>query len=59
MAIEKIAVCDTIPIADHARRYLPGLQVLSVSELLGEAIHRIHNNRSVSELFRGTAGTKR
>ncbi len=32
---------------------------LSVAELLGDAILRIHNNESVSQLLAGTAGTKR
>jgi phosphoribosylpyrophosphate synthetase len=31
------------------------LEVLSVSGLLGEAIHRIHHNASVSALFKGEA----
>jgi len=30
---------------------LPKLKVLSVAELMGEAIHRIHNDQSVSGLF--------
>jgi phosphoribosylpyrophosphate synthetase len=33
--------------------------MLSVGPLLGEAIHRIHNNLSLSALFERTAGTKR
>ena len=37
----------------------PKLVELCVSALLGEAIHRIHHNLSVSALFKGTAGTKR
>jgi ribose-phosphate pyrophosphokinase len=32
--------------------------MLSVSELLGEAIHRIHHNASVSELFKNENGGK-
>ena len=32
---------------------------LCVADLLGEAIHRIHNNMSVSALFKKTAGVKR
>jgi hypothetical protein len=35
------------------------LVVLSVGELLGEAIGRIHDNTSISALFEGTVGVKR
>ncbi len=57
-AVEKLAasglsrtlVTDSIPlkpgVAERAR-----IEVLSVAELLGEAIYRIHNNSSVSSLF--------
>ena len=48
--LSKTLVTDTIPIqpdvAQKAR-----IEVLSVSELLGEAILRIHNSSSVSSLF--------
>ncbi|MBK9127056.1 MAG: ribose-phosphate pyrophosphokinase [Phycisphaerales bacterium] len=49
--IDHIAVTDTIPISDEVRRRLPKLAVLSVNELMGEAIRRIHRNESVSSLF--------
>src|SRR5438874_11537588 len=49
----KIAVTDTIPIGNRADAIKDRLQVLSVAELLGEAIHRIHHNESVSALFDG------
>ena len=47
--IDELVVTDTIPLK---RRYadLP-ITVLSVAPLLGEAIHRIHTNRSVSSLI--------
>jgi phosphoribosylpyrophosphate synthetase len=32
------------------------VEVLSVADLLGEAIHRIHHNESVSALFNGDPG---
>ena len=48
-AIDELIVTDTVP-----QRALPGvnLTVLSVAELLGEAVRRIHNNQSVTNLFR-------
>src|SRR4051812_820449 len=47
----KIAVTDTIPIGDRCDAVKDRLVVLPVHELLGEAIHRIHHNASVSALF--------
>ena len=46
--IAEIIVTDTIPVTARIER----LRVLSVAELLGEALHRIHTNKSVSTLFR-------
>jgi ribose-phosphate pyrophosphokinase len=47
--IKELVVTDSIP-APEARN-LPNLTVLSVAELLGDAICRIHDSRSVSALF--------
>ena len=45
-------VCtDSIPITTPQREQLPHLISLSVDQLLGEAIKRIHRNESVSKLF--------
>ena len=49
--IDEIVVADTVPIRAEAAE-LKNLKVLTVADLLGEAIHRIHNNKSVSEIFR-------
>jgi ribose-phosphate pyrophosphokinase len=49
--IDEIVVTDTIPVSDAKLKALPRLKVLSVADLMGEAIHRIHNNESVSNLF--------
>ncbi len=49
--IDHIAITDTIPTSARARAELGALRELSVSELLGEAIRRIHRNESVSSLF--------
>ena len=49
--VDHLAVTDTIPLSDEARQQLRNVSVLTVSELLGEAIRRIHCNESVSSLF--------
>ncbi len=48
-ALKEIVVTDTIPVNDGMRN--PKIKVLSVANLLGEAIKRIHNEESVSSLF--------
>jgi len=47
-----ICVTDTIALPEEARRRVGALTVVSVAELMGEAIRRIHNHESVSALFR-------
>jgi ribose-phosphate pyrophosphokinase len=47
--IEKIVITDTIPLTPE--KQLPKIEVLTVAELLADAIKRIHFNQSVSELF--------
>ena len=47
--VEQVIVTDTLPIPDRKR--LDKLVVLSVARLLADAIHRIHAESSVSELF--------
>jgi ribose-phosphate pyrophosphokinase len=47
----KLAVTDTIPIGNRADAIGDRLVVLSVAELLGEALYRIHSNESVSAMF--------
>ncbi|MFY9613905.1 MAG: ribose-phosphate pyrophosphokinase [Candidatus Dormiibacterota bacterium] len=48
--IDQIVVTDSIPIRDKHDK----LTVLSVAPLLAEGIRRVHEDRSVSELFRDT-----
>jgi len=48
--IDELVVTNTIPLNDEARS-CPKIKVLSVAELLGETIKRIHNGDSVSTLF--------
>ncbi len=52
--LTELVVTDTIPLRDDLdiARLPVKLTVLTVSELLGEAIRRIHNDQSVSSLFR-------
>jgi len=47
--LKELVVTDTIPL--DKGRIKSKIKVLSVSSLLGEAIKRIHENRSVSSLF--------
>ncbi len=48
--IKEIVITDSIPSVGPKR--LPNMTVLSVAELLAGAISRIHDGRSVTELFR-------
>jgi len=48
--IDEIIVTDTIPQTDQTAA-LRHLTVLSVAELLGEAVRRIHENESLSRMF--------
>ena len=47
---EEVIVTNTIPVAGDRR--FPQLTILSVANLLGEAIWRIHEDSSVSSMFR-------
>ncbi|HKB49535.1 MAG TPA: ribose-phosphate pyrophosphokinase [Ktedonobacterales bacterium] len=49
-AITELVLTDTLPLP--AEKRLPNITVLSVAELLAGAILRIHEGRSVAELFR-------
>jgi len=60
--ISRVVCTDTIPAGNRldvieklGNKYVE----LSVSNLIGEAIMRVHENRSISELFLRTAGVKR
>jgi len=47
--IKELVVTDTIPLREEKK--VSKIKVLSVAPLLGEAIRRIHEDRSVSSLF--------
>jgi len=49
--LTEVVVTNTIPTRPEMKEKLPNLTVLSVADLIGEAIHRIHNHQSVSALF--------
>jgi ribose-phosphate pyrophosphokinase len=57
--ISRLIVTDTIPSGEKCAPVADKLVELSVAQLLGQAIHRIHHNESVSSLFRNGSGGKR
>jgi ribose-phosphate pyrophosphokinase len=57
--IDRVVITNSIPANERLEPLRPKLVELCVSGLLGEAIHRIHHNLSVSALFRRSGGTKR
>ncbi|XP_057762062.1 ribose-phosphate pyrophosphokinase 1 [Arachis stenosperma] len=46
---QEVIITNTIPVAD--KNYFPQLTILSVANLLGETIWRIHDDSSVSSIF--------
>jgi ribose-phosphate pyrophosphokinase len=50
--IKELVVTDTVPLRESAMSKGVPIKVLSVSGLLGEAVLRIHDNQSVSSLFK-------
>ena len=48
--IDQIVVTDSIPLSPE--KQLPNMKVISVANLIANAIRRIHGNESVSELFK-------
>ncbi len=48
--VKEVVVTDTIPL-DGKEKQLENLRILSIANLLGEAIRRIHHSESVSSLF--------
>lgn len=47
---KEVVVTNTIPI--NSDKKLQGITVLSVAEIFAKAVNRIHNNKSISTLFR-------
>lgn len=50
-AIQKLIVTDTIPLPENYKS--TKLEIVSVANIFGEAIKRIHEERSISKLFDG------
>jgi ribose-phosphate pyrophosphokinase len=48
--IEELVITDSIPLPPEKQH--PKIKVLSIAPLLAEAIRRVHEDRSVSELFK-------
>ena len=48
--IEEIVATDTVPLNDKTKD-IKNLKVLTVADMLGEAIKRIHRNESISGMF--------
>jgi ribose-phosphate pyrophosphokinase len=48
--IDEVVITESVPLPEEKR--VPKLKVLSVAPLLAEAIRRVHEDRSVSELFK-------
>ena len=57
--IKQVVVTDTIPDGRRLDPIRDKLKLLTVAKLLGEAVHRIHHDLSVSALFRKAGETKR
>ena len=49
---ERVLISDTIPDRPRLDPIRDKLEILSTARLLGEAVHRIHHDLSVSALFR-------
>ena len=48
---DEVIVTDTIPAVGNGCRKIRNVKVLTVAELLGEAIKRIHRDESISSMF--------
>lgn len=55
-AIESVAITDSIPLSKDKAEKLPNVKVITVAPLLANAIRRIHEDQSISDLFKEEAG---
>ncbi len=52
LGLKRIITTDTVPIPPHKRQLLGDrLKVLTIAEMLGEVIRRVHEGRSVGAMF--------
>lgn len=49
--VDSIVVTDSIPVSEEKAKQLPNLKVLTIAPMLGEAIRRIHQHKSISAIF--------
>jgi ribose-phosphate pyrophosphokinase len=49
--VDSIVVTDSIPVSAEKAAQLPNLKVLSIAPMMGEAIRRIHQHKSISDIF--------
>ena len=49
--VDSIVVTDSIPISESKALELPNLKLLSIAPMMGEAIRRIHQHKSISAIF--------
>jgi len=49
--LEEVLITDTVPLKDADSSLMEKIKVVSIASLLGEAIKRIHEGTSISELF--------
>jgi ribose-phosphate pyrophosphokinase len=54
--ISRVIVTDTIPCENRCKPIEDKLTELTVAPLLGDAMYRVHHNKSVSSLFRKNGG---
>ena len=50
--IEQLVITDSIPLTKEKREKLPNVAVVSIAGLLADAIKRIHEDQSVSAMFK-------
>lgn len=49
--VDSIVVTDSIPVSEEKAAQLPNLKMLTIAPMMGEAIRRIHQHKSISAIF--------